>query len=330
MALSKPESYSDEAWEAAVQRLPDHARSEHPIMQTLYAEHRYMATLLHMLGEQLAALETGQVVDPHILYEVMHYMTRFPDSFHHPREDMVYQRAGELDPQVADSVDTLQRDHDYLSELGAKALQAISEWRDGRSDEGKLLKLCQDYVSTLYEHMNTEEKLIFPQIEQLLGEADWQELEQEDLLTPNRDPVFGPRVDREYRNIARKARRALRRGVEDATMVEWIGIEALLEGVEVLSIAADNGRVAATDHLHEARQDMKSLWEDSIDGDKSLALLPARVSLSNAGHYIGWLKECAGIARDAAQDLRGINQGMRERIRWVTGDGPEDGDRTLH
>ena len=39
--------------------------------------------------EQLFIDEAGDDVDGHVLYEVMHYMTHYPDAFHHPREDMV-------------------------------------------------------------------------------------------------------------------------------------------------------------------------------------------------------------------------------------------------
>ena len=110
MAQTQPAGYSAEAWEAIADSMPDSGASRHPIMATLYAEHRYMATLLALLAEQLDALEADSAVDSHVLFEAVHYMIHFPDSYHHPREDLVYQRAGELDPGIADSVDTLQRD----------------------------------------------------------------------------------------------------------------------------------------------------------------------------------------------------------------------------
>ena len=147
MATTKPAAYTQDAWQAVVPQLPEHVESEHPVMQALYAEHRYMATLLKMLADQLSALEDGKAVDAHVLYEIMHYMTHYPDAFHHPREDMVYQRAGELDPAIADSVDTLQRDHDYLAGLGTKSVKAIADWRDGRAADKLVLKHCRSYIS---------------------------------------------------------------------------------------------------------------------------------------------------------------------------------------
>ena len=80
-----------------------------------------MATLMKLLAGQLELLEQGDEVDARVLYETLHYMIHYPDAFHHPREDLVYQRAGELDSKLADSVDTLQREHDYLAELRSDA-----------------------------------------------------------------------------------------------------------------------------------------------------------------------------------------------------------------
>ena len=121
----------------------------------------------------------------------------------------------------------------------------------------------------------------------MLSEEDWRELEQEDLLTPTADPVFGPKVGREYRNISRKARRALRRGVEDAALVEWVGLEAVLEGVEVLSMAIDNSRDTVREHFEAALKengDSQDLDKFLLPADAALGALPL-VQLSESGGF---------------------------------------------
>ena len=319
MAQTQAAGYSREVWEAIAGSLPEHHPSRHQVLATLQAEHRYMATLLLQLSDQLTALEQGDPVDSHILYEVMHYMTRFPDAFHHPREDMVYQRAGELDAGIADSVDTLQRDHDYLAKIGNQTLEAINRWRKGAAAANDVLKPGREYISSLYRHMSTEEKLIFPQIEDLLSADDWRELEQEELLTPVADPVFGPRVDREYRNIARKARRALRRGVEDVTVMEWIGLEAMLEGIEVLSMAVDNSRETARQRFSDAWESNREIFDDAREQRAQLLLVPMRCMLRGTGHYVEFLKDCGAVVIGTVSDLAELNQGMRGRMRLGRG-----------
>ena len=81
-------------------------------------------------------------------------------------------------------------------------------------------------------------------------DGDWRDLEAEDRLQPVEDPVFGRRVHRQYRNLARKLRRNLRREVERGALLEWVGIEALLESLEVVSMACETVRIPAKLNSH--------------------------------------------------------------------------------
>ncbi len=317
MATSQPRAYSKKSWQAVSRSLPAQKRSEHPVLATLHAEHRYMATLLKLADEQLQSLLDGDDgIDSRVLYESLHYMTQYPDAFHHPREDMVYQRAGELDEKIADDVDTLQREHDFLADLGAKTLQKVMDWQNGEIPLQEAVVSAREYIDVLFGHMNAEEKLVFPQIEKLLSEEDWRDLEQEDLITPVADPVFGPKVSREYRNIARKARRALRRGVEDAALVEWVGLEAVLEGLEVLSMAVDNSRGVAREHIEAALEETGDLI-DSRAGIGGLLLLPWHCARNNGKRYVNFLRDIGDISRDTFSDLNELGKGTRERLQLI-------------
>ena len=70
-----------------------------------------------------------------------------------------------------DSVDSLQRDHDYMAKAGQEVLRNIQLWRDGELTGGMLVNGGRAYVEHMYEHMNSEEKLVFPQIEGVLSAA---------------------------------------------------------------------------------------------------------------------------------------------------------------
>ena len=66
-------------------------------MKALRAEHRHMATVMQLFSDQLKAIEGGELVDTHVVYEIMDYMVTWPDRFHHPREDLIYARVAEVD-----------------------------------------------------------------------------------------------------------------------------------------------------------------------------------------------------------------------------------------
>jgi hemerythrin-like domain-containing protein len=294
---------------AQVQPLAEHS----PMIKALLAEHRHIATVMELFREQLAAIESGELVDTHVVYEVMDYMTTWPDRFHHPREDLIYGRAAELDASVADNVDSLQRDHDAMAEAGRKVLRAITQWRAGELDGAALVKSGRAYVDHQYQHMNNEENLVFGQIESLLSAQDWRELAQDDQLRPVSDPVFGKRVQREFRNLARKLRSNVRRGVERGTLEEWLAIEALMESLEVLSMAYESARNIAGEHA-------KLAWEESLEMfQESAVTAPWRCAANNTRLGLRFAQQVAEISRDALGDLSRVNQERKNRSRLIDG-----------
>ncbi len=278
-------------------------------MTALRAEHRHMASVMKLFSEQLRAIEAGELVDTHVVYEIMDYMVSWPDRYHHPREDLIYGLVAEMNSQAASNVSNLQHEHDEMLQRGQSVLTNIEGWREGRVSGGDLIESGRDYVERTYAHMNTEEEQVFPQIESLLGPEDWQDLAAEDRLRPVADPVFGPRVQREFRNLARKLRRNVRRKVERGTMVEWISIEAFLESLEVLSMANDAARTVTSDHI-------RGSWYDSIDFFRESPLTaPLQCAVNNTRQTFRWLGEVASISRDTVDDLARVNRERKTRIR---------------
>ena len=286
--------------------------AEQPMMKALRAEHRHMATVMQLFADQLTAIEEGQLVDTHVVYEIMDYMVTWPDRFHHPREDLIYGRVAELDSAAADEVDTLQRDHDQMARMGREVLNDIARWRDGELPGSAVASSGRAYIDHTYEHMNLEEKLVFPHIESVLSLQDWRELAEDDHLQAVADPVFGPRVQREFRNLARKLRRGLRRGVERGTMVEWIGIEALMESLEVVSMAYESARHSASDHAREAWEECRDLFRESP------LTAPLQCAASNTRISLKLLEDIANISRDTYEDLARVNQERKDRIRLLS------------
>ena len=285
--------------------------AEQPLMKALRAEHRHMATVMQLFADQLKAVEDGELVDTHVVYEIMDYMVSWPDRYHHPREDLIYGRVAEIDSKAADEVDTLQRDHDRTATRGREVLRDIERWREGEVSGAVVAKSGRNYIDHIYEHMNVEEKVVFPHIESVLSLQDWRELAEDDHLRAVADPVFGPRIQREFRNLTRKLRRNLRRGVERGTMVEWIGIEALMESLEVLSMAYESARNSASDHARAAWEDCQDMFRDSP------LTAPFQCAANNAKLTLRLLEDVAEISRDTYGDLSRVNQERKDRVRLL-------------
>lgn len=280
---------------------------EQPLMKALRAEHLHIATVMELFEQQLRELESGKPVDSHVLFEIMEYMVTWPDRYHHPREDLIYSRVAELDAAAADEVDTLQRDHDQSATSGRELLLLIERWREGDASAESVVKAGLQYIADSYQHMNIEEKMVYPHIESILTLEDWRELAEDDRLRAVSESIFGPRVQREFRNMTRKLRRGVRRGVEHGTMVQWIGIEALMESLDVLSLAVESARTSAGDHLRAALDESKDMFKQA-----PLAA-PVRCTVNNTKLTVKLLEDVASISRDALEDLSRVNRARRER-----------------
>lgn len=307
-AVSKSDSgYSRAAWE----KQPKSSAGkppEQPLMKALRAEHRHIATVMQLFSDQLQAIETGETVDAHVVFEVMDYMATWPDRYHHPREDLIYNRVAELDKKAADDVDTLQRDHDFAARRGQELLKDIELWREDELKGSAVVKAGREYIGHMYEHMNVEEKVVFPHIESVLSLEDWRELSEDDQLRAISMPVFGPRVQREFRNMSRRLRRGVRRRVERGVVQEWVGIEALMESLEVLSLAYETARETAGDHVRTAIDDSREKFRESP------VRAPIQCTLNNVKLGYQFIEDMIDISREVLDDLQRVNGDRKERV----------------
>ena len=141
--------------------------------------------------------------------------------------------------------------------------------------------------------------------------AAWRELAEDDALEAVANPVFGPRVQREFRNMTRKLRRNVRRSVERGAMAEWIGIEALMESLEVVSIAYESARDTTGDHVRSAVQDSLEMFRESP------LSAPMRCAANNARVTFRILGDVIEISRETLGDLDRVNQERKDRVRLM-------------
>ncbi len=287
---------------------------EQPLMAALRAEHRHMGNVMRLLEQQLDAIAGGELVDTHVVYEIMDYMVNWPDQYHHPREDLIYSRVAELDVSMEDEVDTLQRDHDNTAKQGRGMLKLIMRWRQGEASGADVVERGRAYIAHIYEHMNVEEKVVFPHIERILDLEEWRLLAEDDQLQAVGRPVFGPQIQRQFRNLSRKLRRSMQESVARGAIVEWMGIESLMESFAVMSIAYESVRDSTSGHVRTALRDSVEIIRH-----KPLTA-PLRLTANNAKATLKILGDVAGISRETVDDLIKVGQEHRDRLRLLERD----------
>ncbi|NNJ84789.1 MAG: hemerythrin domain-containing protein [Gammaproteobacteria bacterium] len=164
----------------------------------LHTDHVNVAKLLDLVEEQLELLQTGEVPDYVLMMDIMQYMTNYPDLFHHPREDVLFQRVTERHEDARSMVADLAHEHDVLAHQGKAFFNLLhTVIHEQPVERGTLEAKAREYISTLRSHMNVEEGQLFPLAMQVLREEDWQEVET--IMGNREDPLFGKNiVEAEY------------------------------------------------------------------------------------------------------------------------------------
>jgi hemerythrin-like domain-containing protein len=184
---------------------------KHSSLQTIREEHASLAAMLQSLRMML---KRGPGSDPQQFFDVLgamlFYIDEFPEKLHHTKETgLLFPRVLERAPEVAETVQRLDLDHDK-SEAGVRELQhLLMAWELlGESRRQPFEDHCVRYLDAYLEHMRLEEAVILPAAEKHLEAADWQALDAAFAL--NTDPLNGnqardPVYDRLYSRIVSTA-----------------------------------------------------------------------------------------------------------------------------
>ncbi len=169
----------------------------HPVLEKLRAEHVNFARLLHRLGAELERSASGADPDYRLMEDAIAYIESYSDRIHHTREDEIYRLARERYPDRAQALDTLMDEHELLRASTLRAQRAVAAVIDGTfADRAAIEEQLREFMQRQYAHMSYEESDVFPQLQSLLSEADWQAVERR--LPSGDDPLFGHQVQRDF------------------------------------------------------------------------------------------------------------------------------------
>ena len=171
-----------------------------PVLQQLARDHDNMRRLLDLLDSELAQVQEGDVADFELMRDIMVYMTRYPDHTHHPIEDLMFRRWIEYDESARSLASTLGREHRGLAEKGEALADILAHVVDGAMVSREEIETrARDYGEFLRYHMNVEDERAFPGAGGALRDEDWAGIES--AFAEHEDPVFGPIVHDEFRDL---------------------------------------------------------------------------------------------------------------------------------
>jgi acetyl esterase/lipase/hemerythrin-like domain-containing protein len=198
------------------------------IIDTLYSEHRYIHSLLDTVEQQAGRLVPGKIADYRLLLDIVDYLTHYPDKYHHPREDLLFDALLRSDKKFRKQLQRLNREHETLRKYNGQLFDELSGIVAGRRvSQSELQATLDRYLTGYRKHMEFESTEIFP-----LGKGSLTAAELSKLSAKTRyidDPIFGGSVEQQYSRLARNLQTRLGNLGVDIAAREISALEGLFE-----------------------------------------------------------------------------------------------------
>ena len=168
----------------------------------LKRDHTNIAKLLEILESEFLAIEVGKTPDVPLMQDIMRYMSEHSDRFHHPKEDLIFAQLLTRDADVRADVDDLIEEHFLISIAGREFAALLRTSSINSVDAREQLGIAgAKYVRAQRDHMNKEERKLFPMAARMLTEKEWQDID--DAVKAIDDPLFDEMTVDDYQRLYR-------------------------------------------------------------------------------------------------------------------------------
>jgi hemerythrin-like domain-containing protein len=173
------------------------------VLDQLHRDHVHIVRLLDFVEAEVAKAGGDGHPDLYLLRDVMHYMTRYPDVYHHPREDRIFALLRGCEGVDIAELDAVLAEHESLTETGKAFLDAVEALlRDRGMLVAEFKTLADGYTKLQRRHLNREEGSLFKQARAKLTAEQWDEIQATFVMKD--DPVFGAGLRTEYERLVQE------------------------------------------------------------------------------------------------------------------------------
>jgi hemerythrin-like domain-containing protein len=167
------------------------------IIEILLDEHRNIEKLLRVLEQELEVFDHSESPDYEILQAVIDYFQDYPESYHHPKEDIVFEKLKLREPAAAAQVGDAEAEHEVETIRLRQFARAVEDVLAGREFLRQTFhNVVHDFIEHQRQHMNKEERLLFPAAAKALRPEDWAEIDAR--LNDRKDPLFDDTAEKKF------------------------------------------------------------------------------------------------------------------------------------
>jgi hemerythrin-like domain-containing protein len=172
------------------------------IIDILLEEHQNIEKLLLVLEHELEIFDRSGRPDYEILQTIIQYFQDYPESCHHPKEEMIFERLKARDPAAARNFGDVEAEHQLETRRLRNFARAVEYILADQEFLRETFHLAvHDFIDHQRQHLNKEERLLFPAAVKALRSEDWAEIDAR--LDDRKDPLFDAVVEEKFHNLQR-------------------------------------------------------------------------------------------------------------------------------
>jgi hemerythrin-like domain-containing protein len=167
------------------------------IIDVLLEEHRNIEKLLLVLEQELDVFDHSEPPDYEILQAIIEYFQDYPEDYHHPKEDIVFEKLKLRDPSAVARIGDVEAEHQLETKRLQRFAQAVNDILAGREYPRQgFHDVVRDFIEHQRQHMHKEERLLFPAAVNALQPGDWAEIDAR--MNNRKDPLFDGVTDKKF------------------------------------------------------------------------------------------------------------------------------------
>lgn len=176
----------------------------HKIQRQLHKDHFHLQRLLHCLSHEIDcySFDSKRAPDLDVILSALDYVRIYPDKWHHPAEDVIFEKLIQKKVKESELIKELQNEHQQIIQETNRVLELFNNVAEDcivTADE--LLTAARHFITLQIQHLEKENEHVYPLMDSSFSEKDWREIEKEVILQS--DPLFGSTSKKEYDHLYR-------------------------------------------------------------------------------------------------------------------------------
>jgi hemerythrin-like domain-containing protein len=170
-------------------------------VRSLREDHAKFSRVLSMIGRDARRLiKEPEAVLP-AFEEAVDYIVNFQNIYHHPREEVMFEKLAEADRSLRQLVKKLSGEHGAVGRVGESIqtlLKHASSKTTSKESRLRLAEKLERFSKEMRSHIRQEEELLYSRVWDEFDDSDWEELA---ASVPPTDPL-GRSQSRRYPLLA--------------------------------------------------------------------------------------------------------------------------------